>query len=357
MSSFKHMRKHGAILLLLVLVSSGIAHTFTKFITRKAQRFCSLGIVKMNDKDFVGAKDDFNKAIKISPEYADGWQWLGLSYLELKEYELAGMAFRNVTRLKPDYAYAHTLVGITLHEREMYEKAVIELYQGLDMNDEYGEEDFFGNYYLGLYNFMAAEDSLKAIFHFEAALGPEYVERKHHKLAKQIIKNRDPTYQRQRKAFHVKTLHWLIGNAYGELKKKNMSRIHFRIAYDLGLKDAIQELKHLDDTLLKQCNGYKSKASKNVSKHHKKIKTALFDAMTYTKSHKSEKASKALHEILMLEPWFPVARYNLAIVEADRGYYHEAVVQMKCYLRIKPKANNRQEALEKITAWKAKLPK
>jgi tetratricopeptide (TPR) repeat protein len=50
------------------------------------------------------AIEDFNKAIRLKPDYADAYNNRGIAYTKLGQYQRAIEDFNEAIRLKPDYA-------------------------------------------------------------------------------------------------------------------------------------------------------------------------------------------------------------------------------------------------------------
>jgi tetratricopeptide (TPR) repeat protein len=53
----------------------------------------------------------YKQAIRIKPDYAMAYDWLGAAYNGLGHYSEAVEAFKQAIRIKPDYAEAHLRLG------------------------------------------------------------------------------------------------------------------------------------------------------------------------------------------------------------------------------------------------------
>ncbi len=84
---------------------------------------------------FGEAIQEFKKAIKIAPNFADLYNHLGLSYHLNGEYELAIKTFKQAIRLNPRYVEAHLNIAITLNELGRYEEAVSFFSQATEAED------------------------------------------------------------------------------------------------------------------------------------------------------------------------------------------------------------------------------
>ena len=73
------------------------------------------------------ARIDFHQALKIEPQLADAYNFLGIYYTQEGEYENAYEAFDGVLELAPDYDYAFLNRGIALYYGDRKELAVGDL--------------------------------------------------------------------------------------------------------------------------------------------------------------------------------------------------------------------------------------
>lgn len=70
---------------------------------------------------------DFHQALKLQPDLADAYNFLGIYYTQEGEFESAYEAFDGVLELAPEYDYAYLNRGIALFYGERYELAVNDL--------------------------------------------------------------------------------------------------------------------------------------------------------------------------------------------------------------------------------------
>jgi lipoprotein NlpI len=82
---------------------------------------------------------DFHQALKIQPNIADAYNFIGIYYTQEGEYESAYEAFDAVLELSPDYDYAFLNRGIALYYGSRNELAVsdMESFYSLDPQDGY----------------------------------------------------------------------------------------------------------------------------------------------------------------------------------------------------------------------------
>ncbi|ABZ77688.1 Tetratricopeptide TPR_2 repeat protein [Shewanella halifaxensis HAW-EB4] len=88
---------------------------------------------------------DFHQALKLQPNLADAYNFLGIYYTQESEFESAYEAFDAVLELSPDYDYAFLNRGISLYYGERMELAVS------DMSTFYEREPSDGYRALWLY--------------------------------------------------------------------------------------------------------------------------------------------------------------------------------------------------------------
>lgn len=88
---------------------------------------------------------DFHQALKLQPNLADAYNFLGIYYTQESEFESAYEAFDAVLELSPDYDYAYLNRGISLYYGERMELAVS------DMNAFYNRDPSDGYRALWLY--------------------------------------------------------------------------------------------------------------------------------------------------------------------------------------------------------------
>lgn len=82
---------------------------------------------------------DFHQALKLQPNLADAYNFLGIYYTQEGEFESAYEAFDGVLELAPEYDYAFLNRGIALFYGERYDLAVkdMQTFYQRDPNDGY----------------------------------------------------------------------------------------------------------------------------------------------------------------------------------------------------------------------------
>ncbi|WP_028763258.1 lipoprotein NlpI [Shewanella colwelliana] len=82
---------------------------------------------------------DFHQALKLQPNLADAYNFIGIYYTQEGEFEAAYEAFDAVLELAPEYDYAYLNRGIALYYGERNELAVSDMqsFYGADEQDGY----------------------------------------------------------------------------------------------------------------------------------------------------------------------------------------------------------------------------
>ncbi|QIR13795.1 lipoprotein NlpI [Shewanella aestuarii] len=100
---------------------------------------------------------DFHQALKLQPNLADAYNFLGIYYTQEGEFESAYEAFDGVLELSPEYDYAFLNRGIALYYGERYELAV------KDMQEFYRRDPSDGYRVLWLYLMSSHIDNQNAL--------------------------------------------------------------------------------------------------------------------------------------------------------------------------------------------------
>jgi tetratricopeptide (TPR) repeat protein len=84
----------------------------------------NFGLALFNDGRIEEAVDHYNKAIRITPDYAGVYNNRGAAYTKLGQYQLAFEDFNKAIRLKPDYAEGYYNKGIVYTDLGQYKPAI-----------------------------------------------------------------------------------------------------------------------------------------------------------------------------------------------------------------------------------------
>ncbi|MEI6858296.1 MAG: lipoprotein NlpI [Shewanella sp.] len=99
---------------------------------------------------------DFHQALKLQPDLADAYNFIGIYYTQEGEFESSYEAFDTVLELSPEYDYAYLNRGIALYYGERYQLAIA------DMQSFYSLAPEDGYRALWLYLTESAQDAEQA---------------------------------------------------------------------------------------------------------------------------------------------------------------------------------------------------
>lgn len=102
------------------------------------------------------ARIDFHQALKLQPDLADAYNFLGIYYTQEGEYDSAYEAFDGVLELSPNYDYAYLNRGIALYYGDRNDLAT------KDMQAFYAGDNTDGYRALWVYLIDSKDDAVKA---------------------------------------------------------------------------------------------------------------------------------------------------------------------------------------------------
>lgn len=106
---------------------------------QRAKLFYDRGVIY----DSVGlrslARLDFNRALRLKPDMVDAYNFLGIHYTQLQEFDQAYEAFDSALELAPEHEYAYLNRGIALYYGERAALAVddLEIFYQQQKSDPY----------------------------------------------------------------------------------------------------------------------------------------------------------------------------------------------------------------------------
>ena len=104
-----------------------------------AEDLVQKGMEKYNKKDYQGAIDDYNQAIKLKPDYADAYNSRGVSRSSLGDKKEAIDDYNQAIKLKPDLAEAYSNRGITRSDLGDKKEAIDDYNQAIKLKSDYAE--------------------------------------------------------------------------------------------------------------------------------------------------------------------------------------------------------------------------
>jgi tetratricopeptide (TPR) repeat protein len=122
-------------------------------------------------KDPAASIEEFKKALKADPWYAQTYLLMGLAYMQLQRWSEAQWAFEEATKVEPGNAKGYLGWGSALNEQKDYAGARKALEHSLELNPESAEAHYELARTLGALNQWqaAGPHALRAI-----ALNPDY---------------------------------------------------------------------------------------------------------------------------------------------------------------------------------------
>lgn len=143
--------------------------------------------------------------------------------------------------------------------------------------------------------------------------------------------------------------------------------VHWKSEEDVRhFLDAVQAMKYyassqplLDDAITFEAFREKAKAWRALqvkpalAEQALKFRVLAEDAL---RGKELQKAADYYEQGLAIEPLWPQAQFNLAILNGELQIYSLAVFHMKRYLELSPDASDAQSAREQMIIWQSRLP-
>ena len=104
-----------------------------------AEDFNKLGINKAKERDFKGAIENFDRAIKLNPDYADAYNNRASVRHELGDDPGAKKDYTEAILLNPDCAVAHNNLGIISYNSDDYRGAQAHHTRAIQLNPGYAQ--------------------------------------------------------------------------------------------------------------------------------------------------------------------------------------------------------------------------
>ena len=123
------------------------------------------GIAKANLEDYRGAVQDYNKAIKLAPERPELYFFRGLSKGGLEDHRGTIQDFNKAIKLDPENRSPYFYRAKMYHKQEEYEKEKADYLKTIEMDSKDPE----GYYYLALL-YVSHNQNFQAISYFEKAI-------------------------------------------------------------------------------------------------------------------------------------------------------------------------------------------
>ena len=125
----------------------------------------------LGDSKYDEAILSFKEAVRIKPDFAEAYNYLGVAYRKAEKKDEAIDAYKKAIKVKPDYELAYFLLGVAYGSKGMSKEAKEAYKNAIRLNDN----DKYAHFNLGL-NYKQEGNMAKAKYHFKRALDLGYEE-------------------------------------------------------------------------------------------------------------------------------------------------------------------------------------
>jgi protein O-mannosyl-transferase len=133
----------------------------------------NLGIALNSKGQIEEAISQFQTAIRLKPDYAEGYYNLGIALNSEGQIDQAISQFQTVLSMKPDYAETHNSLGIALGSKGQIDEAIIQFQTAIRLKPDYAE----AYYNLGIaLNSKGQIDQAISQFQQAIRVRPDYAE-------------------------------------------------------------------------------------------------------------------------------------------------------------------------------------
>jgi tetratricopeptide (TPR) repeat protein len=137
------------------------------------QRLYSRGMVELWQENWHSALTYFQKAIRINPDYAEAWFYVGYCYHQLGRYQDSIEACKQSIRIKPDNANVHYNLGVAYTKLGQIQDAIESFKQTIRINPDYAE----AHYFLGVsYSSLGRHQEAIEIYKQAIRINPDYAD-------------------------------------------------------------------------------------------------------------------------------------------------------------------------------------
>ncbi len=107
------------------------------YLTPDAEEYFHSGVKAQQRGQYSEAIQDFTKAIKLKPDYAEAFYSRGRTYDLQGEHDRAIQDFTKAIELKPDYAEAYHIRGLAYHSQGEHGRAIQDSTKAIELNPDY----------------------------------------------------------------------------------------------------------------------------------------------------------------------------------------------------------------------------
>jgi tetratricopeptide (TPR) repeat protein len=313
----------------------------------------NLGVVLTQLGRTQEAKEHYEQALRIKPDFADAYNNLGTALYQTGQFEEAIKQYQQALQLKPDYADAYNNLGTALRQTGKFEEAIEQYQQALRLTPDYAAA------HCNLGNVLLQEGKISdAIGHYEQALRskPDYADA-HYNLANVLLQEGKISdaighyEQALRSKPDYAEAHYNLGCALAGLGKVQEAMGHWEQALR-SMPDCAELHYSLGVTLeqagrVTEARGHYEQALRSkpdYAEAHYRLGAALGQA------GRIPEAMEHLQQAVRINPDFAEAHYNLGVALEKLGRTQEAIQHYEQALRIKPDFTQAQNALARLQA-------
>ncbi len=132
-----------------------------RYNNEQAQAYNNLGHVYLTQEKAYGkAHDNFQRALKVNPDYTAARYNLGITFMAMKEWEKAKKELRTLIAVNPNLSEPYAQLGQIFIEEKKFEDAVTQLKKAVELDAAYSDAYLaLGNAYMELGLFTEAAEA------------------------------------------------------------------------------------------------------------------------------------------------------------------------------------------------------
>ena len=251
------------------------------------------------------AKENYEKAIAINPEYAKAHYNLAGALHELDEFEASIQSYEDALAIEPDYAEAHNNLGNVLKESGQLDRAIKSYQNAIDIKPDYVEA-----YYSLGFSFQEKGKLEEAVDSYSKVvqLKPSF----------SLIHNNIGNILRELGRFDEAVLSYE--------KAISIDPNFFEVYYNLGI--TFQDMKEYSNSVNYYLKAIENK--ENYPEAHNNLGVAYKELKEYDLANKSY--SKAIE----LRPNYADAHNNLGILFKELGHIDKAIKSHEQAIDLQP---------------------
>jgi len=287
-----------------------------------AEAYNNLGIVYLKIKEFEKSKHNLDQATKLKPDYAEAYYNLGNVHRNLKQYEKSIQYYKIAIKLKKNYYEAYNDLGIAYFNQEEFDNAKDALNEAIKLKPDSAEAyNNFGIILLNQEEFDKAKDTLnKAI-----KLKPDYAEAYNNLgMLHFKLKNFEESKINIDRAIELKTdygkAYVSLGSYYEVTEEYEKAETNYKKAIELGEKSGSNNL-----------------------------------GILYLNLGNHKGAEEIYNEIIKSKPKYAEGYFLRSLVYSNSGRSHLALEDLKKSFKLKPEFYTQQDKIYNLLSTQNKI--